>query len=132
MQQPPEWGAPQPAEPDHAADADALLRGAVLIARHRHSLLRHDDVAEQLDDLARQASCPLLRCLALVACRMLHGCAGGSCCRDAGRRPGGLEGGRAVEMDTSRMLLRLWVKSWEAWKCGLAQQVFPCLTPQLC
>lgn len=55
MRQLPEWGAPLPS-PDHAADADVLLRGAVLIARHRYPLLQHDDVAEQLDDLAVQAS----------------------------------------------------------------------------
>ncbi len=130
--------APQPAEPDHAADADTLLRGAVLIARHRYPLLRHDDVAEQLDDLAVQARRLLLHCRALVACCSLHGCAGGSvnllpCCSGRRRwRPGGFEGGRAVELGTSRMLLRLWVGSWVAWKCGLAQQVFPFLTPQLC
>lgn len=57
MQRLPEWGGPAP-PPDHAADADALLRGAVLIARHRYPLLRHEDVAEQLDDLAVQARPP--------------------------------------------------------------------------
>lgn len=53
MRQLPEWGAPLP-PPDHAVDAAVLLRGAVLIARHRYPLLQHDDVAEQLDDLAVQ------------------------------------------------------------------------------
>lgn len=35
-------------------DSKLLLRGAVLIARHRHPLLTYDEVAEQLDDLAVQ------------------------------------------------------------------------------
>lgn len=38
-------------EPDDSLD---LLRGATLIARHRHPLLRHEEVVEQLDDLAVQ------------------------------------------------------------------------------
>ena len=40
-------------EPDDSLD---LLRGATLIARHRHPLLRHEEVVEQLDDLAVQVS----------------------------------------------------------------------------
>jgi regulator of sirC expression with transglutaminase-like and TPR domain len=38
-------------EPDDSLD---LLRGATLIARHRHPLLRHEDAVDQLDDLAVQ------------------------------------------------------------------------------
>lgn len=38
---------------DEALSAQ-LLRGAVLIARHRYPLLRAEDVEEQLDDLAVQ------------------------------------------------------------------------------
>lgn len=38
-------------EPDDSLD---LLRGATLIAQHRHPLLRHEEVVEQLDDLAVQ------------------------------------------------------------------------------
>lgn len=38
-------------EPDESLD---LLRGASLIAAHRHPLLRHADIVDQLDDLAVQ------------------------------------------------------------------------------
>ena len=43
------------AAPADAGAADRLLRGAVLIARHRHPLVSEADIREQLDDLAVQA-----------------------------------------------------------------------------
>lgn len=45
------WPAAACQAPDDSLD---LLRGATLIARHRHPLLRHEDVVDQLDDLAVQ------------------------------------------------------------------------------
>ncbi|PSC67808.1 transcriptional regulator [Micractinium conductrix] len=44
------------AAPADAGAADRLLRGAVLIARHRHPLVSEADIREQLDDLAVQVA----------------------------------------------------------------------------